>query len=322
MKKILSALSICLVVLCSFFLTACGEQKSTPTSVMTMSVNPEVQFVLDQNNKVVNVTATNEDGEKLIALINFKGKTADEASKLFVQISTELSANGTLKTDIVNGKGTQISIYISAEKETEKIKELKTKVQNSVNQYFKDNGIIAGAKIVEKDIKDAINNYGKQVEDLSKKSYAELVSYANELARDLENISYEVQNSAMEIINQVKNSFKDLVDSAEKTIDDLNTLLENNKLLAKDEKAKLQKQLNDAKQNLINLKNQIQEEINTKLKDLKNQGKQAIETLKAELNTAISNGKELLKAHKDEFNKHKVEIIKQIESFQVSLLSE
>ena len=61
----------------------------------------------------------------------------------------------------------------------------------------------------------------KQVEDLSKKSYAELVSYANELARDLENISYDVQNSAMEIINQVKNSFKDLVDSAEKTIDDL-----------------------------------------------------------------------------------------------------
>ena len=72
MKKILSALSICLVVLCSFFLTACGEQKSTPTSVMTMSVNPEVQFVLDQNNKVVNVTATNEDGEKLIALMKEK----------------------------------------------------------------------------------------------------------------------------------------------------------------------------------------------------------------------------------------------------------
>ena len=320
MKKILSVLSICFLVLASLCLTACGE-KQNATSVMTMSVNPSVQFVLDQNNKVMNVTSTNADGEKLIANVNFKGKTADEASKLFVQITTELSASGNLNTNIVGGNGTEVTISISAEEETAKIKELKEKVQNSVNQYFKDNGIIAGAKVVSQDIVDAINNYGKQVEDVSKKTYAEAISYANQIAGDLDEISYNLQNTAMEAINSIKQAYQTTIDTLDGLIEKTETALKNSELLSKEAKADLQKKLNEYKKQYNDTKAKIEKEIDNKIAEFKQQSKDALNKLKTEVNDAVNKGKKVLETHKAEFEKNKEAIIKQIEDFQKSLVS-
>lgn len=313
MKKILSVLSICFVVLASLCLSACGENQ-TATSVMTMSVNPEVQFVLDQNNKVMNVTATNEDGEKLIANVNFKGKTADEASKLFVQISTELGKIN------VNTKGTEVTISISAKSDTAKIEELKTKVQNSVNQYFKDNGIIAGAKVVKQDIVDAINKYGKQAEDFSKKSFEEAVNYANELAEDLDKISYSMRNDVLSAIEIVKNSYKSIMDTCEKTINDMQELLKNSEL-PKVLKDTYTKQLNEAKKQLNETKAKIEAEIDAKVKEFQESSKAALDALKAEVDKTVTAGKKIVDTHKKAFLENKETIKKLIEDYQTQLIN-
>lgn len=48
---------------------------------MNVSLNPQVEFVLDADNKVVTVNALNEEGNLIAGAEVFVGKTAEEAAK-------------------------------------------------------------------------------------------------------------------------------------------------------------------------------------------------------------------------------------------------
>jgi hypothetical protein len=71
----------------------CGDKgKADEKTIMNVSLNPEVEFVLDSNNKVVSVNALNEEGNLVIsaeAFENVEGKSAEEAAQLFVKVSAE-----------------------------------------------------------------------------------------------------------------------------------------------------------------------------------------------------------------------------------------
>ena len=60
----------------------CAEAKEQ--KVMNLSLNPEVEFVLDENDKVVSVNALNEEGNLIVSAEVFTGKTAEEAAKLLL----------------------------------------------------------------------------------------------------------------------------------------------------------------------------------------------------------------------------------------------
>ena len=78
MKKLTSLLIVLVLVVGAVFaLTACDQtDKDAPTTVMNVSLNPEVEFVLDGHGKVVTVNALNEDGNLIITATAFEGKTA------------------------------------------------------------------------------------------------------------------------------------------------------------------------------------------------------------------------------------------------------
>lgn len=112
-KKLLSFLvAICLIIPC-LCLVGCNDTKSS--KVMTLKVNPEIEFVLDKDNKVVTVNALNEDcyailtatwgenedattvSEKLV------GMQADEASELFIKVCDQehfIQVNATSNVEI------------------------------------------------------------------------------------------------------------------------------------------------------------------------------------------------------------------------------
>lgn len=97
MLLFLAVVLIAVVGAVTYFLL---QPKQEAESVMALSVNPGVQFVLDQNNKVMSVNATSEAGQALMAKVQFVGKDANDAAKLFVQIATEagyIEANTTGK---------------------------------------------------------------------------------------------------------------------------------------------------------------------------------------------------------------------------------
>ena len=90
---------LCVAVL----MFGCKNNDKDQTKVMNMSINPEVEFILDKDNKVVSVSAKNDEGNYIIAKATFEGMTAEEAAKLFVKVSNEngfVAEVGDLKVEI------------------------------------------------------------------------------------------------------------------------------------------------------------------------------------------------------------------------------
>lgn len=104
---------ICVAVL----MFGCKNTKDDQTTVMNMSINPEVEFILDKNNKVVSVSAKNDEGNFIIAKASFEGMSAEEAAKLFVKVSNEngfIAQVGDLKIEISGDKAQELFNNVKA----------------------------------------------------------------------------------------------------------------------------------------------------------------------------------------------------------------
>lgn len=90
-KRIISILLLIALVLSAASLTACSGANPEKDSVtrMTVDINPSVEFMVDDQNKVISVTALNDDGSILIVGEAFVGKTPEEAVELMVELATE-----------------------------------------------------------------------------------------------------------------------------------------------------------------------------------------------------------------------------------------
>ena len=78
MNKAVALLCLAAVGASAFAFTGC--KKDEAGKVMNVALNPEVEFVLDANDKVVTVNALNEEGNLVIsaaAFENVEGKSAE-----------------------------------------------------------------------------------------------------------------------------------------------------------------------------------------------------------------------------------------------------
>lgn len=132
-KKLLSFLvAICLVIPC-LCLVGCNDTKSS--KVMQLKVNPEIEFVLDKDNKVVSVNALNEDCYAILTAtwaededattISAKlvGMQADEAAELFIKVCDQeqfIQVNAT----------TNVEISISGDRVNNLYNEVKSAIEN------------------------------------------------------------------------------------------------------------------------------------------------------------------------------------------------
>ena len=92
-KRILCLLLAAVMLFATVGLTSCGaDTKPDEGTVtrMTLDVNPSIEFMVDDQNKVVSVTALNDDGSILIAGEGFVGKTPEEAVELALSLSAEM----------------------------------------------------------------------------------------------------------------------------------------------------------------------------------------------------------------------------------------
>ncbi len=342
MKKFLAGLiSLVLVVgigVGAYFLFF-KKAPSEETSVMTMSVNPEVQFILDQNNNVMNVTAVNEDGVNLTTQVNFVGMKAEDCAKLFVEISSQMG-KVSFDATATAGEDKSVKIYISCDdsiKNSDTIKNLQQNVQNSVNTYFKENGIINGAKVVLEDMSAALAKFGSQIEEFTGTTFEEAMAYAKEISNEFEDISYSVRQNVQTVVNSLKDTFEtanklliSTINETQTQIADLQKRLNDSELLPEAVKkeinnqiAELQKTLNTKQAEYKTKLEELQKQIDEKIKEFQQQCKEALETVKSEINKQIEAGKELINSHKEEFEAkteaQKNAIIAAIEAYQNSL---
>ncbi len=143
MKKVMAILGAALLLTTSAMtFVSCDDGGEADIQdeklVMNVSCNPSVEFVLDKDNKVVSVNALNEEGNLVVSAAVFTDKSAEEAAKLFVEISTDTGF-------IVSGNATvaESEITISFSRDTEKVTELYNGVKNKVNEYLSAENITA-----------------------------------------------------------------------------------------------------------------------------------------------------------------------------------
>ena len=206
MKKILSLL-LCLVLLSATMLTlaSCnkGDDKDEKT-VMNLSLNPEVEFVLDEDNKVISVNALNEEGNLIVSAEVFVGKSAEEAAKLFAEIAEEL---GFLVAGNVEAGVNDIKIALSGSES--EAKKLYDDVKGEIEDYLSEENITAtiteAEAITEAELKALLAECAPYI-DTAEMEYAALVDALAEsrketaelYSQELKNAYYEAKAFAME----------------------------------------------------------------------------------------------------------------------------
>lgn len=189
---------------CKWFKKDADEGQKT---VMNVCLNPEVEFVLDGNNKVISVNAINEEGNLIIsseAFANVEGKTAEEAAKLFVEVSKD---TGYLVQSEVQVGENELKISLSGDAELANT--LYNSVETQIKSYLDTVDVQATvqqqAAITEEQLKAMVEECAPYVE-AAEMEYAELVDTIIEsrketaefYSQELKEVYYEAKAFAME----------------------------------------------------------------------------------------------------------------------------
>ena len=142
MKKIFGIFASILLVLLCVSLTACGNkaEEGTVTRV-EMSVNPDIEFMIDSNNKVIAVTALNDDGSVLISGEQFVGLDYEEAINNAMALAKSMGYLMKANTDnYVN------EIKLSVSGATRYAKGVKENITSNIQTFLADNDISGTVK--------------------------------------------------------------------------------------------------------------------------------------------------------------------------------
>ncbi len=150
-KRILSIFLICTMLLTAISFTSCSNAKPEEGSVtrMTVDINPSVEFMIDDQNKIVSVTALNDDGSILIVGEAFIGKTPEEAVELMVTLASD---TGYLVQGNAEASENTVKISISGDsKYARKLKKAITETANDTLKALDINGKVEKAEALKID---------------------------------------------------------------------------------------------------------------------------------------------------------------------------
>ena len=90
-KTLISILLLCAMIFSTLSFVSCSkaEPEEGTLTRMTVDINPSVEFMIDDQNKIVSVTALNDDGSILIVGESFIGKTPEEGVEMMVTLASE-----------------------------------------------------------------------------------------------------------------------------------------------------------------------------------------------------------------------------------------
>ncbi len=154
MKRKILCLALVILMLTSALTFASCNKSAPPEGTvtrMTVDINPSVEFMVDDQNKIVSVTALNDDGSILIIGETFIGKTPEEAVELMVSIAAE---TGYLTEG--NAEVTENTVKISVSGDTKYAKKLMKSVEKKAAATMKKLDIDGNIEKVEALHSDAL----------------------------------------------------------------------------------------------------------------------------------------------------------------------
>lgn len=137
-------ISLTLIAICAIMVASCSkEKKETEMSRVQIDINPSIELMVDENGKVVSVSALNDDGSIIIfgeAIVN---KSIEEATEIIIQVCTE---TGYIVKGEVSASDNNLKVSVTGNKKA--AKELVTKVKEIAVDYFEKSGIKASVEEV------------------------------------------------------------------------------------------------------------------------------------------------------------------------------
>ena len=150
-KRLISIFLLCTLFLTAISFTSCSNAKPEEGSVtrMTVDINPSVEFMIDDQNKIVSVTALNDDGSILIVGEAFVGKTPEDAVVMMVTLASD---TGYLVQGNVEASENTVKISVSGDsKYAEQLKKDITKKANDTLKALDINGTVEKVEALEID---------------------------------------------------------------------------------------------------------------------------------------------------------------------------
>lgn len=327
-KRIISTLCATTMLLAGgLTLTACNKDEAE-AKVMNVSLNPEVEFVLDKDNKVLSVNALNDEGNIIISGdVEFVGKDANDAVKLFVSVSKD---NGYLVSGSVTADKNKLEVEISGEK-TKDVESLYNSVKASIETKMQELDITGTVeklkKLAKEDLQKVVAECSPYLEEAKVKamSYAELLDEIKQsrketkdyYSQELKEVYYQAKAEALRLaqLEKIKENASIvekaaltlLADAYETAIDGIETA---RKEVFLDEDSPYQvalKAFNDAKADYLKRRKEISEMDSTLITDEIKNGLTSLDRLVEEaegkLNEAYTNANTSLNAVKTALTK-------------------
>ena len=216
-KKIVTMLAAFVMVFSfGFILTACGGDDGDDvksSKVMNLSLNPSIELLLDKDNKVVSVSANNDEGNFIIANATFTGLTADAAVELFLQVTKN---SGYIVEGSVNIGEDELKIEISGESAAK----LYETVKKAAADYLKDANInvnISFDKITKADLQSLVRECMPDLDWVIRLTEEQLLEKIKESRQETKDIFSEelkdlyYKTRAEEILQAKFDAVKDLL---------------------------------------------------------------------------------------------------------------
>lgn len=199
LAPIMAVLIIAVAIFVPLYLNNGGEEGVTVVAdkyIMSVSINPSVEFGYDNTNKVTSQKGLNEDGIKLLFKENFVGKYIDDAAGKLIELMNSygyLTETSEIKVIVVDSNGR------AAENQTQNVKakiattmfQLKLDVSNLVNMTEEE------LERLEDDIEKNGEEYFNQIKQLYQAEILECIEWKSQIFDDVMALvePYAVKNS-------------------------------------------------------------------------------------------------------------------------------
>lgn len=153
-KRIISVLLILSFVFSMLSAVSCSgcagctggndDPATTPVTLITLDINPSIEFIVGTDGKVAAVTAFNDEGSVLIAGEEFIGKTPEKAIELAVSLATDMGY--LIKGDVSEGVN-KIKMTVAAE--TSHAEKVKESIDGKLTEVLGSKGVTATVQATE-----------------------------------------------------------------------------------------------------------------------------------------------------------------------------
>ena len=271
------------------------NKEGTPTSLVKMSVNPELSMVLDENNVVLSISGDNEEGKMLLVDEKVVGKEVDEAIEYIINIENE---TGYLVSGEFVSEPNKITIQISVNDENIKnslnevinkaiettcdklhIKETVEWAEDITHQNLVELAMKADPTLTSEEASKLTNEQLLDIIKLYQIETAEIYSVElEELYNQIKD--YELQFTETEFVNETIKSLGEIyefftsklqssIDVLQGRIDDVNNIRYNTFVAPTSDYQKQFDEVNAKKEEVIKVRNEIANTEEDAIRDLK-----------------------------------------------------